>query len=251
MLYNIELLPWHKKSNKIFIWSYAISMQVILAPIYFSPRVIIFFILLETLTVPLVALGNSITIQNIFCSAIIGFIVAFVCVLLLLKVLKQLIIKYSQNLFALTVSDIHGILFIGLMAGMLLMIMFIVQFIMFRHGYNDFSTGLVSAFISVLLILSLYELMAKISSFGIIIIGANNTYYKIHFAYREIIYLSILFGIYEFIVCPITGIWLHFTTYRLAVAILSGALGGGIGGLFLHLVSRFTKIKLNLTLVKL
>lgn len=226
-------------------------MQSILAPIHFGKRVIIFFVFLEALTVPLVAISNGISTKNIIYSAIVGFVVAFICVLFLVRILKNLIIMHSENLFGIKISNIQGVFYIGLIAGILLMIMFAVQFSMFQRGYDDFSTGFVSAFISVIGSLILYNVMTKLSGIGITLTTPDATHYQIYFAMREIIYLSIIFGIYELIVCPITGAWLHFTTYRLPIAILSGALGGTCGGFFLYLISNLFKIKLNLHLNKI
>ena len=64
-----------------------------LIPIKFGLRWVIFFVLLESSTVPLVAMSNSIAIQNIAYMSIMGFIVAFICVLVLVKLLRNLLIK--------------------------------------------------------------------------------------------------------------------------------------------------------------
>lgn len=219
-----------------------------LVPINFSAHVIIFFMLLEGITVPLVAISNNMIINNIVYSAYCGFIVAAICILFLFKVLKKFILKHSANIFGMNITHIDGIMLIGILAGILLMVMFIVQFILFSNGANDYITGFLSGLLSIFVTLCFYEVMARISFFTIKITDNNSNKYQIHFAFKDIILLSIIFAIYELIVCPITGAWIPFTTWRVPVAILSGIIGGGIGGLFLYITTNYLKIKLRISL---
>lgn len=219
-----------------------------LVSINFSSGVIIFFIFLEGLTVPLVAISNNIMTNNMLFSAASGFIVAAICILFLFKVLKKLILKHSKNIFSMDLINIEGISIIGFMAGILLMVMFIVQFLAYSHGSNDYLAGFLSGFLSVFTTLYCYEIVGRIEVFTIKIINSNKHKYQIHFKFRDIIVLSLIFGIYELIVCPITAAWIPFTTWRIPVAILSGIIGGGIGGGFLYVTTNVFKLKLNILL---
>ena len=211
--------------------------------INFSSKVIFFFILLEGLTVPLVAMSNNISAHNIIYTGVMGFIVATVCVLFLFKILKKLILKHSQNIFGIEIAQINGIFLIGIMAGVLLMVMFLVQFILFSHNANDYVAGFLSGFFSVFITLCLYEIFSRINIFAIKIRDNKKTIFQIHFKFKDIFLLSLIFAIYELIVCPITGIWIPFTTWRIPMAILSGIIGGGVGGTFLYLTTSFLKLK--------
>lgn len=204
--------------------------------------------LLEGLTVPLVAISNNIMTNNILFSATTGFIVALLCILFLFKILKKLILKHAKNIFAMDILDLNGIAIISIMAGVLLMVMFIVQFILYSYHANDFVAGFFSGLLSVFITLCCYELFAWINCFAIKITDINSHVYQIHFKIRDIILLSFIFGLYELIVCPITGIWIPFTTWRVPVAILSGIIGGSIGGVFLYTTTNLLRIKLNIFL---
>lgn len=219
-----------------------------LVQINFSGKVIIFFIFLEGLTVPMVAWSNSFAAHNIVYSASVGFVVAAICVLFLFKTLKKFIIKNSEKIFGIRIIDFKGLIIIGLMAGILLMVMFIVQFILFSNGANDYISGFFSGALSVFTTLCVYELFSFFKPLNIVITATNETNYQIHFKMSDIVILSLLFGIYELIVCPITGAWVPFTTWRIPVAILSGIVGGGLGGLFLFLTTNWFKIKLFMNL---
>lgn len=223
-------------------------MQNKLVQINFSGKVIIFFIFLEGLTVPMVAWSNSFAANNIIYSAGVGFVVAAICILFLFKTLKKLIIKNSRKIFGIEITDFNGLIIIGLMAGVLLMVMFIVQFILFSHGANDYIAGFFSGTLSVFATLCIYELFSFITPLNIVIVGTDKINYQIHFKISDIVLLSLLFGIYELIVCPITGTWVPFTTWRIPVAILSGIIGGGFGGLFLFLATNWLKIRLFMNL---
>lgn len=223
-------------------------MQNKLVQINFSGKVIIFFIFLEGLTVPMVAWSNSFAANNIVYSAGVGFVVAAICILFLFKTLKKLIIKHSQQIFGIEIRDFKGLIVIGLMAGILLMVMFIVQFILFSHGANDYIAGFFSGTLSVFATLCIYELFSVIQPLNIIIIGIDKIDYQIHFKISDIVLLSLLFGSYELIVCPITGAWVPFSTWRIPVAFLSGIVGGGLGGLSLYLTTNWLKIRLFMNL---
>jgi hypothetical protein len=130
-------------------------------PIRFGWRWIIFFILLETSTVPLVAMSNDIVIQNMLYMIIMGFVVAFICVLLLVLLLKRLIIRYSLELFGVKFSQVLGVWYIAVLAGILEMIMFAVQDVLFSWRWDDYRVGFLSAFISVAATLWFYQFSSR------------------------------------------------------------------------------------------
>jgi len=206
----------------------------------FGWRTVIFFILLELFTVPPVAMSNSIVIQNIWYMAIMGFVVALICVYFLLRLLKNTIIKNSLRIVGTQLFDINGIWYIAVLAGILLMIMFVVQDLLFGYKFGDFSAGFISAFISVGGTLVLYKLL---SYSGISIrLMTNSQQYRLEFEWQDILKLAVLFGLYEFIVCPITGLWIPYPEHRFSLAVVSGIIGGGAGGLLVSMLSRFVKL---------
>lgn len=209
-------------------------------PLIFSWRTVVFFILLELFTVPPVAMSNSIVIRNIWYMAIMGFVVALICVYFLLRLLEKLIIRHSPRIIGLSITTIRGIWYIALLAGILLMIMFIVQDLLFNRGFGDFSVGFISAFISVGGTLFIYKLLTY-TGISIRLI-ANDVIYNLQFGWLDILKLAILFGIYEFIVCPITGLWIPYPEHRFSLAVLSGIIGGGTGGFAVSLISKFFKL---------
>lgn len=223
-------------------------MQYKLVPINFNFKVIVFFMFLEGLTVPLVAGSNSYYKNNIVYSGAVGFIVAAICILFLFKTLKKYIIKNSAKIFGIEIIDFQGLILIAIMAGILLMVMFIVQFLLFSHGANDYIAGFFSGLASIFITLLIYEAVSFIKALNIVVIDIDNKKFQIHFKLNDILLLSLLFGIYELIVCPITGAWIPFITWRIPVAFLSGIIGGALGGLFLYLSTNYFKIKVFLNL---
>lgn len=204
----------------------------------FSWRTVIFFICLETLTVPLVAMSNQIVIQNILLMAIMGFGVAFICILILLRFLKKIILRNSQRIFGFEVSKISGIWYLGILAGILEMVMFLVQDILFSHGCDDYRVGFISAFVSVAVTLIIYQIGVKLFSLAIKI-RSQDSIFVIQTSVADILKLALLFGCYEFIVCPITGWWIPYQGLtKLFIAIASGVIGGASGGLLLIILTR-------------
>ena len=61
-----------------------------------------------------------------------GFIVAFICVLVLVKLLRNLLIKHSASLLGFAADDIRGLWYISVVAGILLMIMFLCKMLFMR-----------------------------------------------------------------------------------------------------------------------
>lgn len=209
-------------------------------PLRFGWRTIVFFLLLELFTVPPVAMSNSIVIQNIWYMAIMGFVVALICVYFLLRLIKKFLIRNSQKIIGIEISDIRGIWYIALLAGILLMIMFVIQDFLFVRGFGDFSTGFFSAFLSVGSTLLLYKL-GTYTGFGIRLNGYNDSQYLLDIDWSAMIKLSFLFGIYEFVVCPITGLWIPYPEHRFSLAVISGIIGGATGGAVVSFISRFIK----------
>ncbi len=217
----------------------------------FSWTTILFFIGLETLTVPLVALSNNIVIHNIIFMAVMGFLVAFICILIILQIVKKIILASSIKVFGFQATKINGVWLIGVLAGILEMIMFIVQDIFFKFGWDDYRVGFISAFCSVGVTLIIYKLGVFFWNLAIKVSDENTTLI-LDVSVSNIIKLSVLFGFYEFIVCPITGWWIPYQdTQRLMMAIFSGIVGGGIGGLLVVALTRiFENYPVKFILVK-
>ncbi len=216
-------------------------------PILFGVKGIVFFILLESLTVPLVAISNSFVIQSIWYMAAMGFIVAFICVFFLVKVLKKLIIRHFLKLFGVELNSIKNLWYLGLISGILLMIMFFIQNILFSHGWHDATTGFISAFVSVGATLLIYQLMVFIFNFGITVSYADNEY-VINFTLKDIFILSVFFGLYELIVCPITGLWIPYPEHRFSLGLISGIIGGGTGGILVYSLTHYLPLKAHFIL---
>ena len=217
-----------------------INNSKLVIPIKFGWRWVIFFIALETLTVPWVAYSNDIVISNVIYMCIMGFMVAFACVLLLLWLMKKLIIKYSEELFGIKITKVVGVWYIAILAGILEMIMFGVQDLLFSWHWDDYRVGFVSAFVSVGLTLWLYFLSVRYTKYHIKMIG-EHCEFRAFFGLADIVKFAWIFGLYEFIVCPITGIWVPIHHYRVLVATISGLVGGASGGVLLMLISHYWK----------
>lgn len=205
----------------------------------FNFRIILFFIALETLTVPLVAMSNTFATQAIIFMAIMGFLVAFIVVILLLRLLKKVVINNSVKIIGVQLRNIHRVWYLAILAGILEMIMFVVQDQLFAWHWNDYQVGFISAFISVGLTLVIYRFGVKYFKFAIVL-SSDSCAHSLQFAWFDIFKLALLFGLYELIVCPITGWWIPYhDMQRLWMAIFSGIVGGGSGGLLLYLITHF------------
>ncbi|MEN9946091.1 MAG: hypothetical protein RLZZ293_477 [Pseudomonadota bacterium] len=204
--------------------------------IVFERRWLIFFILLEGLTVPLVASSNKLAVQNIVYMAIMGFVVAFICVLSLCFVLKRYLLRNAPQLLGVAIDDITNLWYLGIIAGFLLMIMFTVQDIMYHHGAGDFSVGFTSGFLSVAISLVIYELLAHYCNLAISF-KHDQQIWQIRFTQRDILLLALIFAVYEFFVCPITSLWVPLQQHRILVASISGLAGGLFGGILLIVIS--------------
>lgn len=207
----------------------------------------IFFILLEGSTVPLVAMSNHIALQNLAYMGIMGFGVAFICVAGLIKLLYGVLLQHSRAILGIAAEKISGLWSISLLAGILLMIMFVVQDLLYAHGWGDFRVGFASAFVSVSLTLFCYELASWLSGWAIVVVS-QQVAWQVHFRAKDILLLTLMFSAYEYIVCPLTSLWVPLHDYRLVVAISSGLAGGAIGGTLLYLMSRFLRLRPCLTL---
>lgn len=209
-------------------------------PVYFGRKWLIFFMLLETSTVPLVAVSNDFAVKNIYYMSIMGFLVAFVVIWLLIKFLQKLMVKHSQELFGIAAKQVSGGWIIAILAGILEMVMFAVQDWLFHRGWDDYRVGFASAFISVGVTLLIYR---GLLLFGKLAIRLHTAKRRLvfSFAWRDIVKLALIFGCYEAIVCPITGLWIPYPAHRLSLGILSGIIGGFSGGCLLWFICHFIR----------
>lgn len=210
-------------------------------PIVFGYKVIFFFILLELSTVPLVAMSNSFAIKSIQAMAAMGFFVALIAVYVLLHLLNRYIINNSPKLLNMQIDRVRNIWYVCIISGILEMVMFVVQDFLFSYSWRDYSTGFWSAFISVGVALVIYKTILSLTGFGVGLVENQKTY-KIDFPWLDIFKLSFLFGMYELVVCPITGWWIPFLGWqRIAMAIFSAIVGASLGAILLVFLTK--KIK--------
>lgn len=210
-------------------------------PVYFGRKWVIFFMLLETSTVPLVAVSNDFAVKNIYYMSIMGFLVAFVVIWLLIIFLQKQMIKHSLELFGIAAQRVTGGWIIAILAGILEMVMFAVQDWLFHRGWDDYRVGFASAFISVAVTLIIYRgflILWKLA----IHLHTERQKFAFSFAWLDIFKLALMFGCYEAIVCPITGLWIPYPEHRLSLGILSGIIGGFSGGCLLWFISHFVRI---------
>ncbi|MDD3265941.1 MAG: hypothetical protein PHC75_02025 [Burkholderiales bacterium] len=213
-------------------------------------QAIVFFVLLETITVPMVAMANNFARINFLYLAIMGFLVALIALIFLIKILERYFIRNSEKIFSFKINAVHNLWLIPLFAGILEMVMFLVQGELFNHGYRDYSAGFWSAFISVFVSLIIYKFLLDICVYSLKFIDENNEIFVLKFNWWNLFLISFLFGIYEMVVCPITGWWIPYQGFmRFFIAVVSGIVGGFAGSFLIVLITHYFKqleIKLQL-----
>lgn len=211
--------------------------------IKFNHKIIWFFVLLEGFTVPMVAMSNSLVLRGTYYVMAVGFLVALSVVYLLLKLLSRLIIKHSASIIDIQVERIAHIWYVAVISGILEMVMFIVQDYLFKRGYGDWSAGFWSAFISVGIALLVYKMIFLVTRFGIKLLN-NEVSMVVDFSFIDVLRLSLIFGIYEFIVCPITGWWIpYYGWQRFGVAVFSAIVGAVAGSILVIVLSRLSFLR--------
>lgn len=222
-------------------------MKQILLP--FNWKIVIFLIILEVFTVPFVAISNSIIISNQIYLGIIGFSVAFIALIIILKLFVQPIKQYLSHLLKQKIIQINGLLYTSLFAGFLLMLMFYLQNLSYSFTKSDCIVGFVSAFFSVSISLIIYNFLASYLGYGVKIkVSDNNCCYLVAFPIKDIIVLTLLFSLYETIASPISLLWLPHYNHRFLWGIIAGILSGLAGGIPLILICHFTKYKITIFL---
>ncbi len=211
-------------------------------------KLIIFLVILEVLTIPIVAITNSIVVNNPIYLLIIGFVAGALAILVILKLIETPIKRFFSKELNVEIIKVNGSLYIGLLSGFLLMFMFFTQEIVIHFTNNDYIVGLVSAFFSVGVTLIIYRIMLHLFNYGIKITTSNNQVLTLTVDYRDIIIITLLFTLYETIASPLSIIWLPHISHRLLWGILSGIVSGVSGGLPLILISHLTGYKIQLRL---
>lgn len=205
--------------------------------IKFGWQVIVFFTVLETITVPMVAMANNLAHESILYLAFFGFIIAMMALFMLLRFLENYFVKNSLKIFALDIVKVSNLWLIPIIAGVLEMVMFLVQSELFNRGYRDYSAGFWSAFISVGAALVIYKLLSNLLSCSLRFIDTNGKSYMMLVNWRNILLAALLFGLYEMIVCPVTGWWIPYHgVARFGMAVLSGIIGGFLGGVLIVMI---------------
>ena len=122
----------------------------------FNYKFILLLILLETLTVPFVAIFHETIIKNILYLSSIGFFIAFIVIMLF----NFLLISYLKSLLSRSINiqiiSLSGCVYMCMLSGFLLVIMFLTQLIIIKFTYNNYIIGFLSAFSSVTITSSVY-----------------------------------------------------------------------------------------------
>ena len=213
----------------------------------FTWELIVFLVVLEVLTIPFVAISNSIIKSNKTYIIIIGFGVAFMAIAIIMKLIIPMLKLYLFKLMGKPIAQINGVFYITWLSGMLLMLMFYIQIITYQFTDSDFIVGGVSAFFGVGAILLLYTIIQKIFDYGIII-KTTDTQQIIYLNIKDILVVTTLITLYETIISPVSIIWEHFPEQRFVWGIISGLLSGMIGGSVLGIICRITNYKITIEL---
>ena len=192
-------------------------------------KVVIFLVILELLTVPFVAISNTIVLSNQNYIVIMGFVVAFFALLVIMKLIITPIKHYLSKLIGVEISRISGVLYLCLISGFLLMFMFYLQEVTYRFTRSDYIVGTVSAFFSVSISLIIYTIIEKYFNYGIKTISKDNKSYLLCFSSKDIIIITLLFSLYETIASPLSILWVPHYTQRFLWGCIS-AVAAGVGG---------------------
>lgn len=214
----------------------------------FNWKIVVFLIIIEVVTIPFVAISNSLIIKNLLYMSLIGFSVAFVALICIFRGLSLIIKNYFTQLLCEPVIKINGLLYISLIAGFLLMFMFYLQSLTYHFTNSDCIVGLVSAFFSVSISLVIYHLGVHYFNYGIKLITNSNSY-TIQIIIKDIVILTLLFSLYETIVSPMSLLWVPHHQHRFIWGIITGVVSGLSGGLPLLVLCYFTKYNITLKLV--
>ena len=211
-------------------------------------KLIIFLIILEVLTIPIVAITNSTVVKNPIYLLTMGFGAGVFALLIILKLIENLIRKYFSNALGMKIIKVNGTLYISLLSGFLLMFMFFIQEIVTYFTNNDCIVGLVSAFFSVGITLIIYKCGLHLFNYGIKIKTSDNQVLNLTISNSDIIIITLLFTVYETIASPLSIIWLPHMNHRFIWGIVSGVASGVGGGLPLIIISYVTGYKITLRL---
>ncbi len=213
--------------------------------ICFGWQLIALLVAIEVLTIPFVALGNNFVGNSKVSIAIMGFIVAFFALIVITRLIRNLLKKTFSKLIGQDILHLKGIIYIGIIAGFLLMFMFYLQEIASNYTRNDYITSFSTTFISVGSSLLIYYTIEKIFHYGIKLKTSNNKYI-IKIRLIDILILTLLFSIYEIIAYEVSGIWIPHRDYRFWWGLLSGVGAGFLGSLPVLLITSVTGYKFNL-----
>ena len=90
--------------------------------IAFNLRFMLLLLLIELITVPLVAMSNPILRANLLTTLILGFIIAALALIIILRLLRQYLIINAEALFGVKVTLIINLWLVALIAGVLEMV---------------------------------------------------------------------------------------------------------------------------------
>lgn len=215
----------------------------------FNSKLILFLILLEIFTIPFVAIANNLVINNPLLISILGFVVAFFAIATIIKIITQPLKTFISKQINQPITKLTGIFYTSLLSGILLMLMFYIQTLIYQYTDNNYIIGALSAFFSVGPTLVIYFLIAKHLKIGIKIITPT-TFFLISIKFIDIVYLTLLFSLYETFASPLSIIWLTHANDRFLWGILSGFAAGLGGSIPIVIICRILNYKLPLHLVK-
>ena len=214
-------------------------------------KLIIFLVILEVLTIPIVSCTNTFILKNPVYLLGVGFIAGAFALLIIMKLITPPLQRYLSKLLNIQIIKISGILYIAILSGFLLMFMFYVQGLTYLFTQSDILVGTVSAFFSVGVSLIIYSIITKIFNYGIKIKTSNKEIFLLTILPKDIILITILFTIYETIASPLSIIWLPHMTDRFFWGLVSGVASGIFGGLPLVIISYLTGYKVTIKLISI
>jgi hypothetical protein len=215
----------------------------------FNFKLVLFLILLEIFTIPFVAIANTLVLNNVLLIAVLGFVVAFFAIAAIIRIITQPLKMFISSQINQPVCKLTGVFYTSLLSGILLMLMFYIQTIIYLYTNNSYIIGTLSAFFSVGPTLLIYFIIEKYFKIGIKIITPTNNF-LISIKFIDIVYLTLLFSLYETFASPLSIIWLTHTSDRFFWGILSGLAAGLGGSIPIVIICRLFKYKLPLYLIK-
>lgn len=216
--------------------------------IKFSWQLVALLMAIEVLTIPFVALSNSFIINSKLNIVLMGFIVAFIALIIIIQVIKNKLKKYFSKKINMHIYKLQGAFYIGFLSGFLLMFMFYLQDFIASYTRNEYVISFVSTFISVGVSLLIYYVIQYLFNYGIKLV-TEKVIFTVAIKLIDILILTILFSIYEIVAYKISGIWIPHQEHRFFWGLISGVGAGFFGSIPILIIARLSRYKFNLYLI--